>query len=77
MIYGAMYLTFTEVGNSKVEGVQSRYFLPLLLPIFIVLLPRIKFISVAEDKEYSFISIVLIFVIFLSVYNMMILPFAI
>lgn len=77
MIYGAMYLTFTEVGSSSVEGVQSRYFIPLLLPIFIVLLPRIKFISVAEDKEYSFISIVLIFVIFLSVYHMMINPFAI
>lgn len=77
MIYGAMYLTFTEVGSSSVEGVQSRYFIPLLFPIFIVLLPRIKFISAAENKEYTVISIILILVTFLSIYHIMILPFAI
>lgn len=33
----ALYLTFTDVGSSIVDGVQSRYFLPLLYPTFVAL----------------------------------------
>jgi len=36
----AMYLTFTPAGKDWVEGIQSRYFLPLL-PFFIFLLPAV------------------------------------
>ena len=34
----ALYLTFTPVGDSRVCGVQSRYYVPMLAPIFIALI---------------------------------------
>lgn len=33
LIWGSMYISFTPVGNTSINGVQSRYFLPILLPI--------------------------------------------
>lgn len=36
-IMGAMYLSFTPVGSSSIEGVQPRYFLPIL-PLFLLLI---------------------------------------
>ena len=45
MLFGAfttmeisLYLTFTTVGALRIDGVQARYFLPLL-PFFILVLP--------------------------------------
>lgn len=32
LVWLAMYLTFTPIGSSSIEGVQARYFLPLALP---------------------------------------------
>lgn len=32
LIWVAMYLAFTPIGNNGIEGVQARYFLPLFLP---------------------------------------------
>jgi hypothetical protein len=36
----AMYLTWSRAGWARVEGVQARYFLPLL-PFLIFILPRL------------------------------------
>lgn len=77
MIYGAMYLTFTEVGNSLVAGVQSRYFLPILVLILISILPRNKYIANNENLEYSIISVFYILILFISVYSTMIVLYAI
>ena len=38
LIYLSMYLTWTVPGASAVTGVQSRYFLPLLVPMMVALL---------------------------------------
>ena len=43
----ALYLTFTEVGKLRIEGVQSRYYLPLLYPIIII------FISTKIKSNYD------------------------
>lgn len=34
----ALYLTFTPVGDSQIDGVQSRYYVPALIPLFIALI---------------------------------------
>jgi uncharacterized membrane protein len=34
----ALYLTFTPVGDWQISGVQSRYYIPLLVPLFISVL---------------------------------------
>ncbi|QNM06874.1 DUF2142 domain-containing protein [Qiania dongpingensis] len=36
LIWTAFYLTYTVPGSSTIEGVQGRYFLPVLLPLFLV-----------------------------------------
>ena len=36
-IWGALYLSFTPVGSSTIDGVQNRYFLPLLFPLLLAL----------------------------------------
>ena len=33
----ALYLTYTPVGDSQIGGMQSRYYVPLLIPLFIAL----------------------------------------
>ena len=37
MVWVAMYLAFTPVGYDHVNGVQPRYYIPLLLPIYLCL----------------------------------------
>jgi len=39
MVWVAMYLAFTPVGYNHVNGVQARYYIPLLLPIYLCLIP--------------------------------------
>lgn len=39
MVWVAMYLAFTPVGYDYVNGVQARYYIPLLLPIYLCLCP--------------------------------------
>ncbi len=44
LIWTAMYLAFTPVGASVVEGVQARYYLPLLYPLFLgISFPKLTF----------------------------------
>lgn len=37
LIWTAMYLTFTTPGASEIAGVQGRYFIPLLFPVYFAL----------------------------------------
>ena len=40
LIWSALYLSFTPVGSNTIEGVQGRYFLPLLFPLLFFLQPK-------------------------------------
>ena len=40
LIWTALYLSFNPVGNDRINGVQSRYFLPLLFPLLISIQPK-------------------------------------
>lgn len=42
LIPTALYLSFTEVGSSTIEGVQPRYYICLLLPLLLILVPNKK-----------------------------------
>lgn len=80
LIYAAMYITWTpimlkEVGGSIVEGVQGRYFLPLLIiiPYVIINTKLVRFNKVNKivsfiNKNYYFYScIMLIFALFIII----------
>lgn len=56
-IIGALYLSFTPVGSTSIEGVQARYFLPIL-PLFLLLLvPSCQLSSSIKKERYSIVAI--------------------
>ena len=54
IIFGTMYLSFTEIGANYIEGVQNRYFLPLVLIMF----TSISGIFTIEDKKNLYIDVI-------------------
>jgi hypothetical protein len=54
----SLYISFTPVGSNQVFGVQGRYFLPLMLPLFLAissLLPGTKFAVLAQKWGIRFL----------------------
>ena len=75
VIWTALYLDFTPVGLSTINGVQNRYFLPLLLPILFALqIPSIQ--NKINPKYYNLIIFALaaLFMIFM-IYELILLPY--
>ena len=54
----AMYLGFTEVGSDTIQGVQSRYVYPLLLPLFYMLAPNS--VEIIKKREQWMLVLVLL-----------------
>lgn len=76
LIWTALYLSFNPVGSTSINGVQNRYFLPLLFPILICF--QLKNIQTKiKPKLYNasiiallaFVNIVTIIMSILSVYS--------
>lgn len=59
-IFGALYFDFTAPNKLYVDGVQGRYFLPLLLPLMILLTPKKELIKQDLNITYNFVNIVLL-----------------
>lgn len=64
-VVAAMYLGWTQAKQTVVEGVQGRYFLPVL-PLICIILSRDKIKCEIKNKniKYIIISIILFFIIF-------------
>jgi uncharacterized membrane protein len=54
MVWLAMYLAFTPVGSKVINGVQARYYLPLLLPIYLCICPETLQIQMKKEWLYLF-----------------------
>lgn len=71
LVWTAMYLTFTPVGSEYIDGVQARYYFPLLLPISLITYTG-KIESKMEIEKYNrliiFINIILLFI---SIYKLL------
>jgi uncharacterized membrane protein len=52
MVWLAMYLAFTPVGSKVINGVQARYYLPLLLPIYLCICPETLQIQMKKEWLY-------------------------
>ena len=50
LIWTSMYVAFTEPGAKEIAGVQGRYFIPLLYPLYLLLLVRKP--AQREQKAY-------------------------
>lgn len=62
-IFAAMYFGWSSYRLPYVEGVQGRYFIPLLLPFLYLILPKKEKLKLTDETLYSFINIVLLFYI--------------
>lgn len=52
MVWVAMYLAFTPVGENYIQGVQARYYIPLLLPVYLCLCPDAVKVRVSREWVY-------------------------
>lgn len=71
-IYGALFLSFTEVGSESIAGVQNRYFIPLIPLLFILLIPNKLKINITENRLIILSSLFLIFSIYFMIYDILI-----
>ena len=72
LMFTSLYVQWTPVGASIIDGVQGRYFIPLLLPIMI--LTNFKGIESFKNKD-NFITVVSYLIILMNVYSLMIIYF--
>lgn len=71
-IWTALYLAFTPVGFNTINGVQCRYFIPLLFPLLICLQPN-KLINNINEKHYNIIIFMLMIIMnIVSIYQLII-----
>lgn len=62
-IFAAMYFGWSAYKLPYVEGVQGRYFIPLLVPFMLAVMPREKKLKIENKTIYTFINIEMITVI--------------
>lgn len=75
LIWTALYLSFTPVGLNQINGVQSRYYLPLLIPFIFVIRPNNIVCKIEELKYHTFVMLMSTFIIFSSIYYNVLKPF--
>ena len=59
LIFAAEYLTWTPVGSMEISGVQGRYFIPLLIPAFVIFNNRIKY-DLSRIYKYMFLTVIFV-----------------
>lgn len=76
LIWTALYLSFTPVGETVINGVQNRYFIPLLFPLILICFSNCKIKNNYSLKKYDMVIFSLInFVYIYSIYETFILVF--
>lgn len=70
LIWTALYLSFTPVGYNTINGVQPRYFIPLLFPLLICL-GGSKFKIKVSSKIYNLVVLLVpVIIIFIAIYQL-------
>lgn len=75
LIWTALYLSFTPVGLTTINGVQARYFLPLLLPLFLCIKPKNMYLKDFSRKYDLFVLLVPIVVLLLVIFSSILVPY--
>ena len=66
LIVTSMYLSFTPVGSSQINGVQVRYFTPLLLLGLLIFIPTTKK-KITEVKNNNIVLLLVPFISLMAV----------
>ncbi len=69
-IWGALYLSFTEVGSESIAGVQARYYLPFILPVACVVFSHRIQIRVNPEKISRLMLLVNCLIMSAAVYEL-------
>lgn len=69
LVWTSMYVIFTNPGNTYIDGVQGRYYIPLLFPVWLILCPGWVTVHL-KNKEYSSLVLALSGGILLAAYYM-------
>ena len=76
LIWTALYLSFNPVGSNNIDGVQSRYFLPLLFLFFIALQPKNIQSKIPPKISNLFIIAIPAIVMTICVYSSILVPYS-
>mgnify|MGYP003304116573 CR=1 FL=1 len=75
LIWTALYLSFTPVGLTTINGVQERYFLPLILPLLLFIKPKNMYFNI-QGKIYNLLALLIPVVVFLmAIFNTILIPY--
>ena len=72
LIWGALYLSFTPIGETHIEGIQPRYFIPLLFPLIVLLNKNNMKYEISREKYSSILFFASLFVLYSSIYTVII-----
>ena len=76
LIWTALYLSYTPVGANHIDGVQNRYFIPLLFPALLCL-QTTKIKSNINDKISNAIAIIIpATILFIFIYFSILVPYS-
>ena len=60
-VFGAIYVGWSSSTLNYIDGVQGRYFLPLLLPFMILILPKKKIINISDKYFYNIFNALMLY----------------
>ena len=71
MIWGSMWLVFTEVGASSINGVQNRYFIPVIFPLLLLFCSnKIKF-NIKDSTKFWVFSLIELIAMYNVIYSIL------
>ncbi len=73
MIWSALYLSFSTIGNTVISGVQARYYLPILLPTSYVLFSKHVKLNIKPTVVWNLLFLFIAFFEVHLIYNLIIL----
>lgn len=75
LIWTALYVSFTEVGATAIAGVQGRYFVPLLLPVYFALYSDKVEGKWKESAYTAVLLLITLFIIHQGIYTQYFVPY--
>lgn len=74
LVWTSMYMVFTTPGNTYIDGVQGRYYIPLLFLVWLVLNPKCVMVHLKNSDYYSMVlglgGAILLAAYYMNVLNM-------
>ena len=75
LTWTSMYLAFTPVGSGSIQGVQARYYLPVLLPFFMLFNTKKIKVDFNDTIYTKLVLSVPVVLCFLSIYKAILAPY--